>query len=156
MSQKPDFRAFEDWRVDDLACVQLGFYDQDTKLTVAQKKVVEKNAKLLLDRDKWSAHVQAFEEQLALIKNEEERSQTRARYQIRFDHHTFPDHKANFFGFHFPCSVSFSGATFGKGSVMFSRATFGDGTVSFSGTTFGERVVRFHGAIFGDGDVWFS
>ncbi|MEP2942260.1 MAG: pentapeptide repeat-containing protein [Hyphomicrobiales bacterium] len=156
MSQEPDFRAFKDWRVDGPAGPWPYFYEPDTELTVEQKKIVEKNAKLLLDRDAWSAHVDAFEEQLALIKNKKKRSRVRAKFQIRFDHHIFPDHKADFFGIHFPCSVSFTGAKFGGYGVSFDGARFEDGSVSFNGATFGDGHVWFDGATFGKGNVSFE
>ncbi|MEP4703707.1 MAG: pentapeptide repeat-containing protein [Hyphomicrobiales bacterium] len=155
MSQEPDFDAFDDWLVYGPAGLWPSFYRQDRELTVEQKKIVERNAGLLLDREAWSAHVAAFEEQLALIEDEEERSKTRAIFQIRFNDHIFPDNKAKFSDLHFPCSVSFHGATFGGGNVLFNRAVFEDGSVEFDGATFGDGNVSFSGATFGDGYVLF-
>lgn len=131
------------------------FWGKDKVLTAQQRSIVEKNAKLLLDRDAWSAHVDAFEEQLALIKGEDERSKTRARFEIRFDRYSFLGHKANFTGLHFPCSISFREAIFGDGIISFNGATFSGGGVSFDGATFGNGVVLFSRAIFGSEKISF-
>lgn len=168
MSKEPNFEAFEDWLVREPAGRWLHPFELDKELNAQQKSIVEKNAKLLLDRAAWRAHVQAFEEQLALIKDEDERSQTRAMFEIRFDRHTFPDHQANFSRFPFPCSVSFdrvtfgegavwlNGATFADGNISFRLATFGDGHVSLIGSTFSGGAVSFNGSTFGDGYVLFQ
>ena len=168
MRQEPNFKAFEDWLDVGPARRWPQFLEKKRQLTAEQQTIVRKNAELLLNKEAWSAHVKEFEEQLALIKDEKERSKKRAEFEIRFDRHSFLYGKANFLSLHFPCSVSFrstkfggggvcfDGATFGEGRVSFAEATFGDGHVSFSGATFGKGLVTFSCATFGDGNVWFN
>ncbi|MEP3524870.1 MAG: hypothetical protein ABJN24_05535 [Hyphomicrobiales bacterium] len=143
MKKEPDFEAFEDWLVYHSPWPAPSFWVKDNKLSSKQKSIVKKNAGLLLDKEAWIAHVATFEKQLTLIEDEDERSRVRAKFHIRFDHHCFPDHKADFSGFHFPCSVSFSGATFGNGGVRFNGAKFGEGNVWFQNIKLAEARISF-------------
>ncbi|MEP6356138.1 MAG: hypothetical protein ABJ081_05605 [Hyphomicrobiales bacterium] len=143
MNQEPDFEAFDDWLVYHSPWPSPSFWDKNNSLNSKQESIVKKNAGLLLDKEAWSAHVDEFEKQLILIEDEDVRSKVRARFHIRFDHHKFPHHKANFSGLRFPCSVSFSGAKFGDGKVRFNEAKFGEGNVWFQNIELAETRISF-------------
>lgn len=91
---------------------------------------------MLLDRDAWLNKVQAFEAALSALADEAQQKETRARYHIRFDRHGFKDGDKDFSAYPSPCSVEFTGATFGEGNVWFDVATFGEGYVSFDDINF--------------------
>ena len=150
------FAEFEDWLVDGPAGKWPDWWE-DTELSDALKQIVQRNAQLLTDPDRlaWNGKAERFEEAITVLGDEEAIKAKRAAYAIRFDDHRFMDGEKDFRGYHFPCSISFDGVTFGEGYVSFYGATFGDGTVSFDVATFGEGGVSFDGATFGDGNVSF-
>ncbi|MEO0546729.1 MAG: hypothetical protein AAF035_07250 [Pseudomonadota bacterium] len=131
-------------------------WEAETLLTEDQKRIVAQNAGWLLNREEWTARVEAFEAALATVDDDECRKTVRARYAIRFDRHRFQDGAKNFSRFSFPCSSYFRDAEFGQGNVSFSGAGFGEGDVTFSGAEFRNGNVSFSGAEFGDGGVYFG
>ncbi len=151
-SEKPNFSDFEDWRKPDTN--PLWFIGKE--LSNEEKKIVERNIELLLDRGEWHKKVEAFEAELNKIKDKEEREKKRAEFCIHFDFYEFKEgESADFNNYYFPCSTYFNRVNFGEGDVSFEGAIFGDGNVSFRGAIFGKGNVNFGGAIFGEGNVSF-
>ena len=153
---EPDFSPFEDWLIDGPVGDWPEPWDLEKELTEKQKQVVVRNIRDLGRKDVWLKKVQLFESALAALANEVQQKDTRAKYHIRFDRHQFPDVPKDLSGYPFPCSVSFCGASFGKGSVSFNDATFDDGYVSFFGAEFGPGDVSYRWAKFSTSYVWFS
>lgn len=153
---EPDFSPFEDWLIDGPAGKWPHPSETHKKLSEHQQRIVADNARDLEDRDLWLNKVQAFEAALAVVVDETQRKSTRSLYHIRFDRHLFADRYKDFENYHFPCSLSFSGATFGDGIVLFDGATFGDGNVWFYEAVFGAGDVLFNKALFGEGVVSFE
>jgi len=153
---EPDFSPFVDWLIDGPACEWPTSWDAERELTEKQKTIVAANAALLLDRKAWHKKVSAFEAAISSLKEEEDRKNARAKFEIRFDQHRFIDGAKSFSRYVFPCSVSFQGTNFGDGDISFHDATFGDGDVRFGGATFGIGTVVFMRTMFGNGDVSFE
>ena len=153
---EPDFSEFDDWLEKKNDRLPGKWFDKE--LSPERQELVAKNAALLLDKDKWRDRVERFEAALAAIGDGEERAEKRSTFVIHFDRFDFGDapNGLNFHSRRFPCSVSFTGASFGKGNVSFSGASFGDGYVWFNEASFGDGNVSFNGANFGDGYVSFG
>lgn len=179
MTEKPDFSEFEDWFVGGAAGVWPDTWD-DKPLSATQRKIVERNAALLLKRNEWSKKVEKFESQISKVP-EFRKAEVRRRFTIQFQKHEFDAGQLDLSFYKFPCAVSFNRTVFGKGDVTFvgavftggdtcldlNAARFEDGDVSFYnadfvegnvfaiGTKFGKGEVDFGEANFRNGNVWF-
>ncbi|WP_394690309.1 hypothetical protein [Hoeflea sp.] len=151
---EPDFSPFRDWLVDGPAGKWPKPWEVKKALSPKQKRIVARNAALLLDRDAWLKKVQAFEAALSALADEAKQKAKRAEYCIRFDGHNFSDGAKDFSDYRFPCTVLFNCCKFGD--VSFRWAKFSDGDVSFERAKFGDGKVHFDGAIFGNCDVSFN
>ena len=153
---EPDFSPFEDWLIDGPAGEWPEPWESYKELSPEQKRIVAHNARDLGNKKVWLRKVQAFEAALSALGDEAQQREIRDKYQIRVDRHVFAGGPKDFSDYPFPCSISFSGSTFGYGSVLFAGANFADGNVSFCGAAFGNGDVSFVGANFGKGNVSFN
>ncbi|TDH38654.1 hypothetical protein E2A64_06025 [Pseudohoeflea suaedae] len=150
-----DFEAFEDWLIDGPAGKWPTPWSETQSLSLAQVKIVNRNAKRLADKNNWNAIAKAFAAKIASLEDAD-RDAVRGAFQIHFDQFDFKAANTNFANFLFPCSVTFAGAKFGSETVSFDRAVFLKGDVGFSDVDFGKGDVWFMQADFGDGDVSFG
>ncbi|MCO6185294.1 hypothetical protein [Rhizobium sp. L1K21] len=158
---------FEDWLIEGPA----GKWPEPwegKELSVEQKAIVERNAKLLLGkRGHWDNKVERFIRHIigAEFRVPDEvkrwkRIASHARtYCIRFDGFDFgknADRTIDLRGYTFPCSVSFIDTVFADNEVNFSEASFRGGDVSFDRMRATGGNIAFENAQFANGDVFFD
>lgn len=153
---KDPFEPFEYWLVDGPAGIWPDIWSEDKTLSLAQKKTVSANAKLLAKEGAWKKRVNAFESALVKVGNDRACEKKRAMYEIRFDRHEFD--MSGFGGRVFPVSVSFREVKFPRavhfdnvkflGIAHFYKIEFID-TVNFEAAVF-SKAADFSSAIFSD------
>ena len=151
-NSEPDFSDFADWYGPNIG-ITIWEYMED--LSTQQKQIVENNVALLLDKEKWKTRVDAFEDELSKIVDENERQEKRAEFAIHFDRYEFNSGRLELFNYYFPCNVSFDNVKFADHDVGFSEAKFSS-SAHFTEAEFGEGYVNFQDAEFGKGNVWFT
>ena len=140
-----------------------------TELNKNQKYLVEVNAEILCDRERWNEVLEKFQKMMTeVFHTDGTQEEVRDKYTIRFSNFDFTGKNTNFTDYIFPCNVDFCGAKFGDGNVSFRNAKFmgkyndfsfvefGDGNVNFNSVQFTDGDVIFKKTNFGSGDVNFS
>ena len=164
--KKEPFAEFEDWLEDGIIedwhdiWIKRNLFTKEkgekAELTPEQKRIIKRNAELLLNREKWEEKVERFEKAISTLDDETEQNSVRSQYVIHFDEYVFNKGSKDFKNYRFPCDVCFYGANFGEGDVDFRWAKFRKGEVDFQETKFGEGNVSFRWVEFEEGNVDFT
>lgn len=120
-----------------------------------QREIVEKNARLIMERSDWHQRIQRFENAMEQLDKDEDTELKRDDYIVRFDGHAFEDGDKDFSSLTFPCRTSFRRVKFGAGDVNFGSCIFSNGMADFFQAEF-KGNVRFDASDFYGQDLVFA